>query len=234
MLYTLLHLSHCLSIMKFRDLTGQRFDRLVAIRRVENLPGYGQARWLFHCDCGREVVAFGYNICHGRQKSCGCYFTDNPARLTHGQTGSRAYHTWCGMRARCEQPTAQAYKDYGGRGIKVCDQWQSFEQFFADMGDPPDGYSLEREDNDGPYSPENCRWASRADQVRNRRITLRYTHLGETRSLADWADHFGLPYKVVWHRYTHAEKRGDELFAPLRVISRRSQGKADAPSRAAG
>jgi hypothetical protein len=138
------------------------------------------------------------------------------------------------MRARCEQPTAQAYKDYGGRGIKVCDQWQSFEQFFADMGDPPDGYSLEREDNDGPYSPENCRWASRADQVRNRRITLRYTHLGETRSLADWADHFGLPYKVVWHRYTHAEKRGDELFAPLRVISRRSQGKADAPSRAAG
>lgn len=211
--------------MRFRDLTGQTFSRLTALRRVENAPGYGQARWLFRCECGTEIVTFGYNVCHGRQRSCGCYHTDNPSRLRHGAAGTPEHSTWIHIRQRCGNKSNKRYSDYGGRGIKVCARWNVFENFLADMGERPPGMTIERIDNDGNYEPDNCRWASRREQVRNRRKSNPYTFHGKTQGLAYWADEKGLPYKVLWFRYSEMGWRGEKLFSPLREVARGSLRK---------
>ena len=209
--------------MKLRDLTGQRFNRLTAVRQVENAPGYGQARWLFRCDCGNEITIFGYNAAHGRQKSCGCYKTDHPPRLRHGCSDTPTFHSWASMRGRCMNPRNRVYADYGGRGIKVCPEWDSFERFLADMGEQPLGMTLDRKNNNGPYAPENCRWATRTEQVRNRRVSVIYNFQGEALNIADWADRFGLPYKTIWNRYVIRGWRGDKLFSPLRYMTPRNK-----------
>ena len=208
--------------MNFRDLTGQKFERLTAVRRVENFSGYGQSRWLFKCDCGNDLIAFGYNVAHGRQKSCGCYRDDHPARLDHGYSKSRVFHTWVAIRQRCFNKNSKYYSHYGARGIKVCDRWLVFENFLADMGEPEDGLSLDRINNDGDYEPSNCRWATKQTQVRNRRTTDYYTYNGETKSLPDWADQSGIPYKVLWHRLKKQRWTDAKLFSPLRKMAPRS------------
>ena len=106
------------------------------------------------------------------------------------------------MMDRCHLSTSHAYSRYGGRGIKVCDRWQSFENFYADMGDRPDGMSLERVDNDGGYCPENVRWASAKDQANNRRSNRLIEFNGETKTLAQWADHVGMSIGTLWARLT--------------------------------
>lgn len=206
--------------MKFRDLTGQTFGRLTAVKRAPNKPGYGQARWVFNCTCGRSVVLFGYVVCRGAQVSCGCYHRENPPNLRHGKTRTRAHQVWVSMRGRCYNKSHPAFSDYGGRGIQVCSRWSRFENFLADMGDPPAGRTLDRINNEGPYTPKNCRWASRVQQVRNRRVSNWCTYLGERKSLPDWCDFFGLPYRTVWHRFNLGE-RGARLFRPIRKMSPR-------------
>jgi hypothetical protein len=206
--------------MNFRDLTGQKFNRLTAVKRVENSPTQHQARWLFKCDCGSEVVAFGYNVTTERQKSCGCLLRDHPPRLRHGMSNSRAFHSWSSLRQRCLNENCKSYKGYGARGITVCERWNTFENFLADMGEPPAGHSIERKDNNGPYDPGNCVWATATTQVRNRRTSTMVTREGKTLNLAEWAEIFGIPYQTLWHRYKIG-RRGDQLFSPLRVIARR-------------
>lgn len=202
-------------LMNFRDLTGQKFGRLTAIRRVENLPPYGQARWLFKCECGSDIVIFGYSAAHGKQKSCGCYERDNPPRLKHGGTGTPEFRSWTGMRARCMNKNNAAYHLYGGRGIKICERWGKFDNFLADMGPRPSkSHSLDRVNPNGDYEPSNCRWASHSQQVRNRRLTVTYTHNGETLSLPEWAERFCIPYPTVWTRHKNGWT-GDKLFSPL-------------------
>jgi len=104
------------------------------------------------------------------------------------------------MRDRCRRPGNKNYADYGGRGIRVCERWEQFEAFFADMGEAPAGLSLERRDNDGNYSPDNCVWASRKVQARNQRRTVRISHNGRTMALGDWADEVGLTPLTIWKR----------------------------------
>ena len=127
------------------------------------------------------------------------------------------------MRQRCNNPSNRYYSYYGGRGIRVCDRWLSFDNFLADMGEPQKWMSLDRKDNDGPYSPENCQWATKKQQVRNRRKTVFYTFQGMTLSLAEWADRFGLPYSAVWHRHKIGWK-DEKLFSPLRAMAKRKLG----------
>lgn len=136
------------------------------------------------------------------------------------------------MRQRCQNKDAVAFEHYGARGISVCDRWEVFENFLSDMGWPPDGATLERIDNDGGYCPENCKWGTRKEQVRNRRVTVMYTHNNETLSLSEWAERFNLPYRTLWHRYTIAGKRGDELFAHLRVTRQKPRGTGGVRARA--
>lgn len=124
---------------------------------------------------------------------------------THGATSgreqTRAYRVWRGILTRCLNPRCASYGSYGGRGITVCPEWrESFGAFLADMGDPPDGYSIERRENDGPYSKENCLWASDRQQRRNKRNSLTLTFHGKTQILADWAVELRIPYLTLYQR----------------------------------
>lgn len=146
------------------------------------------------CDCGTARFVRMSNLRAGLTNSCGC-----KRFRTHGKRGSRIYSIWASMKQRCENPKAQSYDRYGGRGISVDAEWSaSFEAFFRDMGaDHVDGATLDRIDNDGPYALENCRWASRKEQARNRGNNIVVTFEGEPTSLAEAAERANLPYAVV-------------------------------------
>jgi hypothetical protein len=116
------------------------------------------------------------------------------------------------MHNRCSNPNEPSYKNYGGRGIAVCDRWASFEAFAADMGERPANHSIDRIDNDGPYSPENCRWATKAEQARNSRRTVMLTHEGETLCLKDWSTRLGIPYARMQYRYSRGWAVAEILF----------------------
>jgi len=169
------------AVPAFRDISGRRFGRLVAIEKYDRQSG----GWRFRCrcDCGTEIITASHSLLRGRTQSCGtCGLHLERVRevvVTHGQGWGEArtptYQIWVSMRQRCNNPNDKAYRYYGGRGIKVCDRWEltrggSFENFFADMGPRPDGYSIERINNDGDYEPSNCKWIPRGDQPENTRV----------------------------------------------------------------
>jgi hypothetical protein len=150
--------------MKTRILTGQRFGRLVALESAGTKSG--RLVWRFRCDCGNEVVARTYHVLSGASTSCGCFRRAvTVARFTkHGMSHSTEYNIWASMLQRCENPKHEQYKDYGGRGIAVCKRWHDFAKFYADMGQRPDGLTLDRIDNSKGYQPSNCRWATWLEQ----------------------------------------------------------------------
>lgn len=161
----------------FNDITGQRFGRLMAIRPIRE---HGRCRWLCRCECGNETVVTNSAILiNGHTRSCGCLRDGNPKHGGARRSGlTREYKAWKYMWRRCTNPRSQNFKYYGGRGIKVCEQWKSFETFLADMGSCPDGYSIERIDNDGNYEPSNCKWIPLSEQPKNRRPEA-YGHRGK-------------------------------------------------------
>src|SRR5215471_1725927 len=142
---------------------GQRYHRLTAIE-FDGRDIRGCAVWRFRCDCGEEFTALAGNVRFGTTKSCGCL------RIKHGMIGTQEYHSWIGMRSRCSDPNHQGYKDYGGRGISVCERWSKFEHFYADMGPKPSSnHSIDRIDNNGNYEPSNCKWSTPKEQSNNQR-----------------------------------------------------------------
>ncbi len=154
------------------DITGQRFGRLVVVKRSEERLGRTrEACWLCECDCGGTVVVRSSDLRYGKTQSCHC---GNPAKWKHGHSlpnGRRSpeYRSWMAMRRRCTDPQADGWKFYGARGITVCERWEKFESFLADMGSRPDGHTLDRINPDGNYEPANCRWATPKQQANNRR-----------------------------------------------------------------
>lgn len=164
---------------KLKDLTGQRFGRLVVLSRA-GANKRNRALWLCACDCDRNrertIVVSGAYLLNGHTTSCGCFRAEQFALLTtrHGQARrsgySGAYKSWTGMLKRCTQPRFRFWKDYGGRGIKVCDEWLKFENFYASMGDRPEGLTLDRTDTNGNYEPGNCEWVDGYQQARNQRV----------------------------------------------------------------
>jgi hypothetical protein len=165
---------------RFIDLTGKRFGRwhviaLLPERQRNTRERQRHTHWLCRCDCGGEGIVRGDKLIKGLSKSCGCISKEMfVKRVTkHGHTKhrlhSRAYSCWKNMKGRCLNPQHKQYPDYGGRGITVCQRWLIFENFYADMGDPPPDLSLDRINNNGNYEPGNCRWATVAEQLANRR-----------------------------------------------------------------
>jgi CENP-B N-terminal DNA-binding domain len=161
--------------------TGQRFGRLLVLRASPKRGHNGIMRWICLCDCGCDTVVDGSSLRRGLSKSCGCLQREAAKRIVHGHSRYRnttkTYQTWSNMIQRCTNSKHNKYRFYGGRGIKVCRRWLKFENFLADMGPRPAGKTIDRyPDNDGDYRPDNCRWATWDEQVRNKRIDYGADH----------------------------------------------------------
>lgn len=160
--------------------------------------------WLVRCSCGTERAVIANDLRTGKSKSCGeCVRTNliqaaKAANTKHGMDGTSEYRLWTDMRRRCYQPHRLDYKNYGARGIYVCEEWRnSFEAFYRDMGLRPPGRVLDRRNNDGPYSPENCHWVTRKQQERNKRSNRLVTINDETLTVAEAVEKFGIaPHKL--------------------------------------
>ena len=190
----------------FKDLTGKKFGRLTVVscagRNIRK-----QAMWTCRCSCGNEKVIAAFNLQQGT-KSCGCLQKESVRTFSrkHGYASKVArpaiYTAWRSMIDRCYYPRLAAYKNYGGRKIKVCRRWRhSFVNFLADMGEPPtEKYSIDRIDNNGNYEPGNCRWATRIEQQRNKRTNRMLTFNGETHCSAEWNEKLRLPHGTITRR----------------------------------
>jgi hypothetical protein len=206
---------------KLVNMVGQRFGRLVVVAYAGRVSATCRSSlWRCLCDCGGEKVTVRQSLMNGRTRSCGCYASEKATALgktmaTHGMSKTRIYGVWQGMRQRCNDPKDPSYGNYGGRGIAVCDRWSSFENFLADMGARPAGGTLERKDVNGPYSPDNCCWATVKEQANNRRTNRVLTLDGESMTIAQWAQRLGLPESRLYARLYRGWSAERVLLTPL-------------------
>jgi hypothetical protein len=186
----------------FIDLKDQSFNRLTVIKRIHR-ENSKRTYWLCKCQCGKKIIVESYNLKSGNTKSCGCHNQETRVkRLTiHGMSKTRLYWQWQGMIARCENPHHQGYKDYGGRGITVCESWHSFENWYANMGEPPTPqHMIDRIDNNSNYEPNNCKWSTRKEQMNNKRDNHLIEFNGQTKTLKQWSEMTGIPYSTLRSR----------------------------------
>ena len=180
------------------DLTGKEFGSLTVIRIAVDEPGK-KKKWLCRCSCGNECVVSASNLVSGHSKQCPqCGYKAMAKKVTsHGMTGTKLYGVWNTMKNRCSNPSVKSYRDYGGRGIKVCDEWLNADTFFkwAKATGYKDGMEIDRIDNNGDYTPKNCRWVTRTENANNKSINKVIEHEGMTKTLADWARYYGVNYK---------------------------------------
>lgn len=175
------------------DLVGEKFFRLTVLRRVESDKN-GNSRWECLCKCGLKSIVYGSSLKNFITKSCGCYAKDpsSKANLTHGMTKTRTWRVWSGMKTRCDNKNNDNYKYYGGRGITYCERWESFGNFYKDMGERPYGMTLDRINVNGNYEPGNVKWSSPKEQANNRRRNHFISYKGETKTLTEWSRKLGI------------------------------------------
>lgn len=197
--------------MQAIDLEGQKFNLLTVIERTTNKGG--ATRWLCKCDCGNVTVTYGKFLKSGHTKSCGCVQEQkrregNP-KHNLVKSNNKLYWVYKSMKQRCYDKNHRAYVDYGARGIIICPKWlEDVENFVKDMqGSYEEGLSLDRIDVNGPYSPENCRWATTTEQNRNKRNNLEIRIGRKYNCVAEWCDMFGIPATNVYQRLKKNENK---------------------------
>lgn len=184
---------------------GKRFGKLTVISE-SNKDKRGECFWICRCDCGNTKTVSGYKLRSGNTSSCGCLQKEIRAsgvlRRTHGMTKTRLYSAFYNMRSRCYYKKNLMYKNYGGRGIRVCEEWESFESFkkWAFANGYEEGLTLERIDVNKNYCPENCKWIPVKDQYLNRTDSHKITAFGKTQTLKEWADEIGIKYDTLERR----------------------------------
>lgn len=200
----------------FVDLTGKKFGRLTALRRVEN-NRHNQPRWLCRCDCGEEKPVVAGHLTSGSSKSCGCYNRDVHRQVcierntSHGESRTRPHRIWIGLAHRTKYNAGP-----------ICQRWRLYENFIADMGPPPtDRHTIDRIDNSLGYSPENCRWATMKEQQNNRTNNRRITWNGGTLTLMQWAEKTGIDRSTIARRLDKLGWTvGDALSLPTSPVAR--------------
>jgi len=182
---------------KVQNLIGQRFGLLVVTERAENRGK--RVVWLCQCDCGNIFTTLAQNLRTGKSTHCGCMLHENisKASTTHGYSKTRTYRSWNKMKGRCCNPNDDRYCQYGGAGITLYERWVSFENFLSDMGERPEGTSIDRIDNTKGYCPENCKWSTPKEQMNNTSINRNITYKGKTQTLTQWCDELKLSYSMV-------------------------------------
>lgn len=209
------------------DITGQVFGRLTALEFVGPHPDYpNNSMWKCKCECGEEFITRIAHLKSGASQSCGCLNREKTSTINfkHGLYQHHLYHTWALMRNRCNNPNSDSYKNYGGRGIKVCDEWnESFEAFHRDMAHThKEGLTLERKDVNGNYSPENCVWATQEEQQNNKRNTRYITVFGEKMSVSQAAKKYNIHRNTLDHRLNVLKLSPDDAVTlPVRKGKRK-------------
>lgn len=203
------------------EMVGKTFGRLTVLYR-DGVADHHAAAWRCWCLCGTEKTMSGQRLRNGSATSCGCFMREGVSSRdrTHGQSNSPTWTTWHSMHLRCGNPNATGYQNYGGRGIRICKRWASFESFLADMGYRPSGTSLDRVDVNGNYDPDNCRWATRKQQGENRRGLRIVEYEGRSMSLSQWSRETGIDRKTLRTRLCAGWSAGAALTVPVRPQTR--------------
>ncbi|WP_042297110.1 hypothetical protein [Paraburkholderia bannensis] len=206
------------------EMVGRRFGRLRVTRQAQNIGR--DVAWSCVCDCGEALNVRGAALRRGNTSSCGCLHREqliarNQLALarttkTHGMSSTRTFRIWVGMRRRCADPRIKCFRNYGGRGVRVCERWASFENFLADMGEAPAHMSIDRIDVNGNYEPGNCRWATPAIQSRNKRDNFVIAFGGTTQCLTDWAADIGVSVQTLHSRLRDGWSVEQALSLPVR------------------
>ena len=210
-------------------LDGERFGRLSVVGIAEKPPNSKNrhSRWLCRCDCGNMVVVASDKLTNGNTKSCGCLRLEvstekikkyGKPHITHGKSKDRLYNIYNHMKARCYNAKNRKYKDYGGRGITICEEWRnSFEAFhtWAMANGYSDDLTIDRINVNGNYCPGNCRWATQKEQQNNKRMNHKVVYCGEEVTLAQLSEKTGVPMGTLWWRVKHGWK-DEQLSKPVR------------------
>lgn len=213
----------------FIDLTGQRFGRLIVLKRTDN-DKWGNLCWLCKCDCGKKIIVQGGNLKSNNTQSCGCLHKERVSTINtihgHKKNGevTQIYTAWCHIKQRCTNLKDKDYQDYGGRGIVICSRWKnSFENFLEDMqkGWKPK-LTIERIEKNGDYYPGNCKWATRKEQARNTRHNHLISHLGQIQCISVWSEKTGISERVIWWRINHDWSTEETLTIPVGQHRRKS------------
>lgn len=195
-----------------KPMINKRFGKLL-VTKVAYVDRYYNLAYECICDCGKTCTKLGGNLRRGASTNCGCTTWD---RLkTHQMTDTPEYRSWMAMKRRCYDMKRLEYKNYGARGIGVCEEWrESFENFYRDMGKRPNNTSLDRIDNERNYAPDNCRWATIDQQSGNKRNTTMLTYSGETLPLSEWAKKLGINYQTFYSRIKRYQWDDEQKFSP--------------------
>lgn len=212
-----------------KDITGQKFNRLTAVKLVGIDKGH-HALWECECDCGNRRTVSISDLKNGYVKSCGCQKKEKISELktTHGEGKTKLYRVWSMMKDRCINPNDTSYERYGGRGIKVCDEWMNSYVAFRDWA-YQNGYneclSIERIDNNGNYEPSNCKWATVIEQSRNRRSNIIIEINGQKKIVVEWAEIYNISPQTIYKRLKRGWNEIEAVTTPVLQHFRNSRYK---------